>query len=545
MALFTQLLPLEIILPLLAALLCTFQKKYYYSAVIALLVNTVCLLISLILLNNININDSVILYNMGNWSAHYGIELKLTNFNCIILVLVNFITLMSNLYGFYAIPREISLNKISLFYSCFLLAYSGLIGIIITNDIFNLYVFLEVSSLAIYTLVASASNGKAYSTAFNYLIIGTISATFYLIGVGFLYSITGTLNMGVLAEKMPSLIEYSRIAQVGIAFILSGVIIKAALFPLHGWLIKVYRDSNSFIVAFLAGTSTKVGLYILIKYIYLIFGSALWHNEIINNLFIILALSAILLGSVCAFLQTNIRVMLAYSSVSQIGYIILAAFLTLGANAGLTSNLNINNLNLVLLIIIVHSLAKTSLFMLSGYLFHTEGITNLINDITNVTNNNGNEANININNRESSRFNSASSLIASICCLISGASLIGIPLTGGFIGKFSLLNATIISQNYLATLIVIISSVLTALYMWKFAQLFFNNAFTQAELGKKPSSYIINVNHMAIETGKLNLQKKFGFASERILYVPLLSCGISIILIGIYAKPLMSLLIVL
>lgn len=411
----SQILP--VIIPLVAALLCSMRNNYFYNSILSIMALLFGLIVSIFLLSHV-VQHGELTYKMGNWDSSYGIQLKLSVLNAVMLNLVNFITFVVSIYSAHMVKYEINKRKFNLFYTAFLLCHAGLVGIIITNDIFNLYVFLEISSLATYTLVASAGTRKSYIAAFDYLIIGTISATFYLIGVGFLYSITGTLNMDILSNKIPD-VYGSRIAQVGIIFIIIGIAIKSALFPLHLWLTKAYGNSNSIVASFLSGTSTKVGIYILIKFIYFIIGADLiFQNPAIRGSFITLAICAILFGAIYALIQESTKKLLAYSSVSQIGYVVLAICLGL-------------NLVAALLQIIADSIAKTSMFMIDG---------------------------CSVNERRGGK---------NLYFIISALSIIGFPLTVGFIGKLYLFDLTIDTHHYISSFVIALSSAITALYVWR------------------------------------------------------------------------------
>ncbi|MFP3026732.1 MAG: proton-conducting transporter membrane subunit, partial [Wolbachia sp.] len=186
-----QLPILQVIIPIIASMFCFLTKKHKVSWFISFIATTITLIISSILLIK-TYRGEIITYHLGDWAPPHGIELRIDVLNSLILTLVNFIALISVLYSFYINEKEISKNKITGFYSLFLLCLSGLFGILVTNDIFNLYVFLEISSLSSYVLVSMGRDKKALVAAFEYLISGTIGATFYLFGIGLLYSMTGT-----------------------------------------------------------------------------------------------------------------------------------------------------------------------------------------------------------------------------------------------------------------------------------------------------------------------------------------------------------------
>src|SRR5690606_24702360 len=144
--------------------------------------------------------------------------------------------------------------------------------IAITGDIFNLYVFLEISALATYTLVSLGSHRRALTAAFQYLIMGTLGATFILIGIGLIYVMTGTLNMQDLAERLPA-VQHTRTVHSAFAFLTVGICLKLALFPLHLWLPNAYTYAPSAVSAFIAATATKVAIYVLLRFALTVFGA--------------------------------------------------------------------------------------------------------------------------------------------------------------------------------------------------------------------------------------------------------------------------------
>ncbi|MDN5248316.1 MAG: proton-conducting transporter membrane subunit [Wolbachia endosymbiont of Tyrophagus putrescentiae] len=412
-----QLPILQVIIPIIAAMFCSLAKKHKSAWFISFITTVATLTISSVLLVKAY-KGEIITYNVGDWEPPYGIELRIDLLNSMILTLVNFIALISVLYSFHINEKEISQNRITGFYSLFLLCLGGLLGILATNDIFNLYVFLEVASLSSYALVSMGQDKKALVAAFEYLVSGTIGATFYLFGIGLLYSMTGTLNMSDMAERIVPLYD-NKIVQLGTLFIFVGLSIKMALFPLSKWLVNAYSYAPSFVSIFFSGTATKVMIYVFIRIFYSIFHQNIF---LFKSPFIYivttLALCAIIFGSIFAIIADNTKKLLANSSVSQIGYIVLA--LSLNSKAGLFA---------AILHTINHSIIKTSLFMAAS------------------------EKSI--------------SCYARLAFTVSGLALIGVPLTSGFISKWYMMKALIESHAWSSFIIFILGSFLALIYMWK------------------------------------------------------------------------------
>lgn len=431
-----QLPILQVIIPIIASMFCFLAKKHKVSWFISFIATTITLIISSILLIK-TYKGEIITYHLGNWSPPYGIELRIDVLNSLILTLVNFIALISVLYSFYINEKEISTNKITGFYSLFLLCLSGLFGILVTNDIFNLYVFLEISSLSSYVLVSMGRDKKALVAAFEYLISGTIGATFYLFGIGLLYSMTGTLNMSDMAERIVPLYD-NNIIKLGTLFIFVGLSIKMALFPLSRWLVNAYSEAPSFISIFFSGTVTKVMIYVFIRIFYTIFQQNFFlFKPLLDNVIIILALCAIVFGSIFAITAKDIKRLFAHSSISQIGYIILA--LSFNSKTGVFA---------AILHIVNHSIIKTSLFMAAGcisYKFDTTKIENL------------------------SGLKKSMPYTALAFTLLSLA-LIGVPLTNGFVSKWYIMKAIIESHAWISLVTFATGSFLALIYMWKMVE---------------------------------------------------------------------------
>lgn len=410
-----QVLALQVILPLIASVICSiiiFPRLVWLFTFIVTGVSLICA----VYVGLYVYQWGPLSYYMGDWSAPYGIELKVDLLSCIFSLLISGVAVITMPYALYVVEQDIAKNKIRVFYSCFLLCFAGLMGIVITHDIFNIYVFVELSSLAAYSLIATG-NAKSVNFAFDYLIIGTIGASFYLFGVGLLYMMTGTLNMSDMSTKLLGL-SGNIVVNAAVVFIVIGIVIKAALFPFHQWMVNAYSNAPNYISVFFSATSTKVAIYLLIRFMYTVF-----QNVTLNIHWLLSALSlcAVCIGAICACRQQRLSHILPYSSVSQIGYIILGV--------GIGSKLS---LIAALLQLIIHSITKPALFMMDRLL-------------------------VNISLKH----------IKVILFTILSFSLIGIPLTGGFVSKCYLMIAAITAQDIVSLIIMVIGSVITPIYIWK------------------------------------------------------------------------------
>lgn len=268
------------------------------------------------------ITTGTIHYRLGNWEPPWGIEYVVDHLNAFVLMIVTVISLFVAVSSKRSVEQELP-EKVVYFYCLFLLQVTGFLGIVATGDMFNLYVFLEIASLAGYALIAIGEDGAPFAS-FNYLIFGTIGACFYLLGVGYLYIITGTLNMADLATLLPGL-YHSKVVLVAFAFFMVGINLKMALFPLHVWLPDAYTYAPSPVSALLAPLMTKVGAYVMIRVLFTVFSPS-FSIELIPAATILawMAAGAILFGALLALAQVDLKRMLAYILVSEVGYIALS-----------------------------------------------------------------------------------------------------------------------------------------------------------------------------------------------------------------------------
>lgn len=369
-------------------------------------------------------------YFMGGWAPPWGIEYRIDHLAALMLLLLTFITLVVAIYSKRSIPREIR-EKEAPFYSVYLLLVSGLVGIVATADMFNLYVFLEISSLTSYALV-SLGGRAAVVSAFRYVILGTVGAAFYLLSVGYLYSVTGSLNMSDLALILPDLYQ-SRVVLVAFAFFISGMSLKMALFPMHAWLPGAYSDAPSAVSALIAATTTKVAAYVLVRVMFFVFEPRFSIEMIpVTALLSWMGAVAMIVGSVMAIAQSDIKRMLAYSSVAQIGYIVLGVGLA-------------NKMGLIggLLHIINHAFMKGCLFLVAGAIVYRTGLRR-IEDFRNL---------------------SVKMPWTSAAFTIAAFSMIGIPPTCGFFSKLYLVLGAIDAGQWGFVGIILLSSVLALAYL--------------------------------------------------------------------------------
>jgi multicomponent Na+:H+ antiporter subunit D len=422
---------LLVVLPLLGAPLCLLLGRGRWAWALATLVSWAVLAISIALLWQVR-DGAELHYAFGDWEPPWGIDYVVDRFGAYVLLIVSLIGAVVMPYAWRSVRAELAPRLQPLFFTLLLLCLAGLLGIVITGDAFNLFVLLEISSLSTYALISLGRDRRALTAAYQYLIMGTIGATFYLIGIGLLYMLTGTLNMADLAVRIPELSGSSTL-HTAFAFITVGLALKLAMFPLHLWLPNAYAYSPSVVTAFLAATATKVALYAMIRFIYSVFGTEFTFNEMhIQLLLLPLAAAGILIGSVVAVFQHGVKRMHAYSSVAQIGYMLLGIGL-----------MNVTGLTATLLHLFNHALIKGALFLAIGALSYRLGATRL-----------------------SALAGIARQMPWTMAAfVVAGLSLIGVPGTVGFVSKWYLILAALENGWWLVVVLVIVGSLIAVVYI--------------------------------------------------------------------------------
>lgn len=426
---------LQIAVPLISAPVCSLLRGSRLPWLLTLAVSWFAFYASISLLIQVT-GSGDISYHIGNWAPPWGIEYRVDTINAFVLVIVSGISSIVLPFARLSVEREINPRLHGLFYTAYLLCLTGLLGVTITGDAFNIFVFLEISSLSTYVLVAAGArmDQRALTAAYNYLILGTVGATFFVIGVGLLYMVTGTLNIADLAERVKPLAD-NRAVHAGFAFIVIGMGLKLAMFPMHTWLPNAYTYAPSAVTAFLAATATKVSVYVVLRFLFTVFGPAYGFVGLtFEFVFLPLALLAMVAASVAAIYQTNLKRLFAYSSVAQLGYMVLG--IALANTAGLTATV---------LHLFNHALMKGALFMALGCVVLRIGAVSI------------------------DSVRGLGHVMPWTFAAIAGAglSLIGVPTTVGFVSKWYLILGAIENGWWLVVLLVVASSLLAVIYVWK------------------------------------------------------------------------------
>lgn len=433
-----------VIIPLLSSLIIPLlgmidKKRAFYGVLIAA-VSTFILIIITVKKFLVYGRES---YWFGGFEPPFGIEYVVDGLNSIFLLIISFAFLLVTLYSKRSLEKEIEEKRLPLFYCLLTLFFTGVLGIVITGDIFNLYVFIEIASLTSYTLIAMGQKRLALIASYNYLILGTVGATFILIGIGYLLMATGSLNMYDIKIRLVPL-YHSKMVRTAFAFLTLGLSLKLALFPLHIWLPNAYTYAPSSVSAIFASGGTMVSAYALIRILYSVFTVEFDVNVIpFNKVFLVISLVAIISGSFLALSQRNIKKMLAYSSIGQIGYVTLGISLS-----------NSTSLQGSVLHIFNYSLMKGALFFIAGGIFYRFGIEN-ISEMRGIG--------------KKMPYTMAFFVIASL-------SLIGVPLTSGFLSKWYIILGAIEAKYFFVIPIILLSSLLSLIYTWRVIEIAYSDS---------------------------------------------------------------------
>lgn len=454
-------LPILVVLtPLMMSLIVVLISNNFLSWLLTLFTTLITFIFSLLLYQEVYLHTAIS-YALGNWVPPLGIEYLIDKVSIIPIIIIALISFLATFFASKIMPAEINNSSISKVYSLWLLAIAGLIGLVTTGDAFNLFVFLEISSLASVALVAMGGqkDKQALVAAYNYLILGAIGATFYVIGVGLLYGITGTLNLADLSNRIAEISDNKALI-AGFGFMVIGIMLKAAVFPLHIWLPRAYAYAPSAVSVLLAATATKASLYILARILFSVFDIS--DNLVTYTLqYIILPLSilAMFAGTIMAIYEKDIKRLLAHSSIAQIGYITLA--FAIGTKASVAAGF-IHLFN--------HALIKGALFMAitSMGFYINKRIT--INNLSGL---------------------GRAMPITFVCFVICSLSLAGIPLTAGFISKLYIIKASISADGIWIAFLILASSALSVVYLWKMIEaLWFHESPKEPNIKEKPEIYI-------------------------------------------------------
>ncbi|HEC69974.1 MAG TPA: NADH/ubiquinone/plastoquinone (complex I) [Candidatus Omnitrophica bacterium] len=437
----SQLIPLFIVLPLLGAFLNSLfvRKNTKVSDILSLLITFSLSVISFLSLFLVN-KYGVLIYKVGGWRPPLGITLVLDGLSSLLLLTVCLVSFFISLYSINYMEKYTSKEK---FYTLFLLMLAGMNGVVATGDLFNLFVFLELASVASYALVAFGTEKEELEASFKYAIMSSVASLFILLGIGIIYSFTSTLNMADIAKTLGGSLN-KVVVFAGILFFM-GFGLKASIVPFHAWLPDAHPSAPAPISASLSGLLIKsLGIYSLVRVIYNVLGL----KELFSLPLMFLGTVSIMVGVVLAIGQWDFKRLLAYHSISQVGYIILGIGLgtPLGILGGLFHLFN-------------HSLFKSLLFLNSGAVEYSTGSRQLlkIKDL---------------GLRSKMPFTSLTTLIASL-------SISGIPPFNGFFSKLIVIFSCIKAGFFGYAFWAIVGSILTLASFMKVYRYSFSTEHTE------------------------------------------------------------------
>ncbi len=449
---------LIVVVPLLLAPLAALVGNWKAAWIVAAAASWWAFGVSIALVRRV-LAEGTISYEIGGWAAPYGIEYRIDLVSAFVAMIVATIGAVAIIYARTSVRAEVSEDRGALFYSAFILCFTGLLGISVTGDVFNIFVFLEVSSLSAYALIAMGQDRRALTAAYQYLIMGSVGATFIVIGIGLMYSMTGTLNIADLAERLPAVAD-NRTIPVAFTFLTVGITLKLALFPLHLWLPNAYTYAPSAVTAFIASTATKVAVYLLLRFFFTVFGAEFSFEQMqLDKVLMPLALVAIVTMSLVAIYQDNVKRLLAYSSVAQIGYMVLGISFAsvLGVTAGILHLFN-------------HALMKGALFMAMGCVMYRVGSVRL----------------------ERMKGLGKKMPWTMAAFVGGGLSLIGVPFTVGFVSKWYLVQAALERGMWPVAAVVMFGSLLAVIYVWKVVEVaYFQEADPDDDIREAPLGLLI------------------------------------------------------
>jgi multicomponent Na+:H+ antiporter subunit D len=428
-----NIIPLFVIIPLAGAFLNSLLGRFskLFSDILS---NIVCILttfFSFVILFNLNLSpNNILTYRVGGWVAPIGIMLVVDYLSVLMLLTVNLVALCCCIYSISYMEKYTDKWK---YYALFMLMLAGMNSVIITGDIFNMYVFLEIAAIASYALVAFGCESEELEASFKYLVLGSVASAIILLSIALIYSYVSSLNLADISLTLSNMADVNKVYFIKFISLLLivGFGVKSALVPFHSWLPDAHPSAPAPISSMLSGVLIKtLGVYAMVRILFNIFGV----EQKILSILVILGLLSMFVGSILALYQWDYKRLLAYSSISQVGYIILGIGLAtpLGILGGLFHLMN-------------HSVFKSLLFLTSGATEYVLGTRDL---------------------RKMGELNKKMPF-TTFSALVGSMSISGVPPFNGFWSKLIIIVACIQAKQYFAGLIATIVSFLTLSYFTK------------------------------------------------------------------------------
>lgn len=421
-------------LPLSAALILPLLSRRVavsFSGLISTVILGVCTIAAVISLGHVA-RGEVVRYTFGGWPSSIGVEFVVNYFTAPFALVVTVVALLVTVYAVREAGNDVHHGVTGGYFSLILINVVAMLGMVYTNDLFNMYVFMEMLSIASCAIVTITGKRENLYAGLKYLIIGTVGSITILLGIAVLYMVSGSLNMSVNGDMISLLwVRYPLNVRTAIVLILTGFGIKAAVFPMHTWLPDAHSVAPAPSSAILSALVVKAYLIGALKILFVVFGTEMLLWTVVPEVLLWVGLAAMIAGSSLALGQRKVKRILAYSTVAHLGYIVLG--FSLVSRSGLTVSL---------FHIISHALMKTGLFLSVGAVMHRTG-NQFVDDYAGV---------------------GYRMPLTMMVFSVSALGMIGIPGTNGFVSKWYLILAAAEAGRMVVLPVILVSSFLNALY---------------------------------------------------------------------------------
>ncbi len=398
-----------------------------------------------------------VIVQMAGWAPPFGINLVFSEFSGLIVTLITFLAFLVWAYSYNF--KKVGFDNSKKYFILLMLLVAGSIGVVLTGDIFNMFVFLEITAISSYGLTAFYKGRDSAEAAFKFLLIGSLSSTFILLAILLLYKQTGTLNMAEIAVKAQTIDP--KIKSIIAILFLIGLGIESEMFPMNGWVPDAYSQAPGPIAATFAGMLAKSGIYALIRVFYTVL-----EVDGIFDILLIMGLLTIIFAEFSAMRQTGLRRMLAYSSIGQMGLIMVA--FSFNTKAGIFAGL---------FLMFNHAVIKTLLFLSSGFLTYSTKQKKI---------------------RDLDGFGKIMPF-TSLMFGLGAFAIVGLPPFSGFWGKLNMLVATADSNMYFVIALILSVAIVEVIYYFKvIGRLYFRQHHEDVEIQHPTWNAIISMSVLAI-----------------------------------------------
>lgn len=430
---------LLVILPLVGSMLCfVFPKRVKSLGLIV----AIAIVAGVFVLSMQVSEQGVLSHSVGGWAAPLGIDLYTDSLSLLMLLVTALVGLAISIYS----TSYFSNEKSAHFWPLWMLLWAALNALFLSSDLFNIYVTLELLGLSAVALVALAGGVSSLGAAMRYLFVNLLGSLFYLLGLAFLYHSFSSVDMLLLAQRM----ETTPAVLMAMGLMTAGLLLKSALFPLHFWLPPAHSTAPAPVSALLSGLVVKASFFILLRLWLDVFPPP---DVLLSQLLGLLGAIAVIWGGVQALCQTRLKMLIAYSTVAQLGYLFIAFSLA-----------TVMAWKAVIYLLISHALAKSAMFLVAGNL-QLYGKHDQISHL----------------DRVAQRLPMSTAAFA-----LAGVSIMGLPPSGGFIGKWVLLESAFRSGQWWWVVVLVIGSLLGAAYIFKVIGHVFNQSEVTQEVSEVP-----------------------------------------------------------